>query len=128
MQRAEAFARELKGINESAYRSFHEGLEEILVPLLIEDKDLRRLFSTTNPLESLFSTIRLKATRVKRWRNANSVMHSISTAYRQQKRNFRKLKGYKNIDELFKLRSRLGKAKKKVKGIEVEQELVRRAA
>ncbi len=128
LQRAEAFARELRGINESAYRSFQEGLEEILVPLLIEDKDLRRFFSTTNPLESLFSTIRLKTVRVKRWRNANSVMHWISTAYRQQKRNFRKLKGYKNIDELFKLRSRLGKGKQKVKHIEVEQELARRAA
>lgn len=128
LERAEAFARELKGINESAYRSFQEGLEEILVPLLIEDRELRRFFSTTNPLESLFSTIRLKTLRVKRWRNANSVMHWICTAYRQQKRNLQKLRGYKNIDELFKLRSRLGKAKKKVKRIEIEQELVRRAA
>lgn len=100
-QRAGAFARELRGINESAYRSFQEGLEEVLVPLLIEDRDLRRFFSTTNPLESLFSTIRLKTARVKRWRNANSVMHWICTAYRQQKRNLRKLKGYKNINELF---------------------------
>src|SRR5919108_6173449 len=82
LEKAEAFARELRGINESAYKSFNEGLEEILVPLLIEDRDLRRFFSTTNPLESLFSTIRLKTGRVKRWRNANSVMHWISTVYR----------------------------------------------
>lgn len=60
LEKAEAFARALRGVNESAYRSFHEGLEEILVPLLIEDKDLRRFFSTTNPLESLFSTMHLK--------------------------------------------------------------------
>jgi putative transposase len=129
LERAEEFARELRGVNESAYRSFHEGVEEILVPLLIEDRELRRFFSTTNPMESLFSTIRLKTVRVKRWRNANSVMHWISTAYHQQRRNFRKLRGYKNIGELFKLRSRLGKAKKKVKHIiEAEQELARRAA
>lgn len=55
------------------------------------------------------------------------VMLWISTAYCQQKRNFRKLKGYKNIDELFKLRSRLGIAKKKVTHKEVEKELARRA-
>jgi putative transposase len=128
LERAEAFARELRGVNESAYRSFHEGLEEILVPLLIEDKELRRFFSTTNPIESLFSTIRLKTVRVKRWRNANSVMHWISTAYHQQRRNFRKLSGYKNIGELFKLRSKLGRAKKGMKHIGLELESQRRAA
>ena len=128
LERAEAFARELRGINESAYKSFQEGLEEILVPLLIEDKDLRRFFSTTNPLESLFSTIRLKTGRVRRWRNANSVMHWISTAYRQQKKNLWKLRGYKNINELFELRSRLGKVRKRIKHMENEQELRRRAA
>lgn len=128
LERAEAFARELRGINESAYKSFQEGLEEILVPLLIEDRDLRRFFSTTNPLESLFSTIRLKTGRVRRWRNANSVMHWISTAYRQQKKNLWKLRGYKNIDELFELRSRVGKVRKRIKHMENEQELRRRAA
>jgi len=128
LERAETFARELRGINESAYKSFQEGLEEILVPLLIEDRDLRRFFSTTNPLESLFSTIRFKTGRVKRWRNANSVMHWICTAYRQKKKNLRRLRGYKNINELFKLRSRLGRAKKKMKHIGLEREFQRRAA
>ena len=128
LERAEAFARELRGVNESAYRSFQEGLEEILVPLLIEDRHLRRFFSTTNPLESLFSTLRLKTARVRRWRNANSVMHWISTAYRQQKKNLQKLRGYKNINELYELRSRLEKTKKKIKHTENERELRRRAA
>jgi putative transposase len=128
LERAEVFARELRGINESAYRSFQEGLEEVLVPLLIEDRDLRRFFSTTNPLESLFSTIRLKTARVRRWRNANSVMHWICTAYRQQKKNLRKLRGYKNIDELFELHSRLEKIKKKMKHTRPEGESQRRAA
>lgn len=128
LERAQAFCRELKGINESAYRSFREGLEEILVPLLIEDTELRRFFSTTNPLESLFSTIRLKTGRVKRWRNANSVMHWISSAYRQQEKNLRKLRGYKNIDELFELRTRLEEAKKKVKQTSTIQNHQRRAA
>ena len=127
-ERAVGFARELRRVNESAYRSFCEGLEEVLVPLLIEDRELRRFFSTTNPLESVFSTIRLKTRRVKRWRNANSVMHWISTAYRQQRKNFRKLRGYKNIEELFKLSSRLVKAKKRLKHIELEPDFVRRAA
>jgi transposase-like protein len=128
LERAEAFAGELRGVNESAYRSFREGLEEVLVPLLIEDRDLRRFFSTTNPLESLFSTIRLKTARVKRWRNANSVMHWICTAYRQQKKNLQRVRGYKNINELFKLRSRLARVKKRVKHIGLEGESQRRAA
>jgi transposase-like protein len=128
LERAEAFARELKGVNESAYRSFCEGLEEILVPLLIEDKDVRRFFSTTNPLESLFSTLRLKTGRVRRWRNANSVMHWICTAYSQQKKNLQRVRGYKNINELFKLRSRLARVKKRMKHMENERGFQRRAA
>lgn len=127
-ERAVGFARELRRVNESAYRSFCEGLEEVLVPLLIEDRELRRFFSTTNPLESVFSTIRHKTGRVKRWRNANSVMHWISTAYRQQRKNFRKLRGYKNIEELYKLSSRLVKAKKRLKHMDLEPDFVRRAA
>lgn len=128
LERAEVFARELRGVNESAYRSFQEGLEEILVPLLIEDRNLRRFFSTTNPLESLFSTIRFKTARVRRWRNANSVMYWICTAYRQQKKNLQKLRGYKNINELFELRSRLSRARKRMKHTDNERELRRRAA
>jgi putative transposase len=127
-ERAVGFARELRRVNESAYRSFCEGLNEVLVPLLIEDRELRRFFSTTNPLESVFSTIRLKTGRVKRWRNANSVMHWMSTAYRQQRRNFRRIRGYKNIEELYKLSSRLIKAKKRLKHIDLEPDFVRRAA
>jgi hypothetical protein len=55
-------------------------------------------------------------------------MYWICTAHRQQKKNLRKLRGYKNIDELFKLRSRLGKAKKRMKHTENEREFERRAA
>jgi len=55
-------------------------------------------------------------------------MHWISTAYRQQRKNLRKLRGYKNIEELFKLSSRLVKAKKRLKHIELEPDFVRRAA
>lgn len=127
-ERAVAFARELRRVNESAYRSFCEGLEEVLVPLLIEDRELRRFFSTTNPLESVFSMIRHKTGRVRRWRNANSVMHWISSAYRQQRGNFRKIRGYKNIDELYKLSSRLSKAKKRLKHMPIEPDFARRAA
>jgi transposase-like protein len=128
VERAEAFARELRGVNESAYKSFNEGLEEILVPLLIEDKGLRKFFSTTNALESVFSTIRLKTGRVRRWRNANSVMHWICTAYRQQKKNLHKIRGYRNINELFELRSRLSRARKQLKHTDMEREFQRRAA
>lgn len=118
-ERAVAFARELGRVNESAYRSFCEGLEEVLVPLLIEDREL---------MESVFSMIRLKTGRIKRWGNANSVMHWISSAYRQQRRNFWRIKGYKNIEELYKLSSRLEKAKKRLKHILIEPDFVRRAA
>jgi putative transposase len=102
-QRAAAFARQLRRVNDSAYRSFCEGLDEILETLLIEDRELRRSFSTTIPLESFFSMVRLKTGRVRRWRNADSVMGWISSAYSQQTGNFRKIRVYKNIDELYKL-------------------------
>lgn len=99
-----------------------------MILLLIEDRELRRFFSTTNPLESLFSTLRLKTGRIRRWRNANSVMHWLPTAYRRRKKNLHKLRGYKNIDELFKLRSRLARVKKRMKHIGLEGESQRRAA
>jgi transposase-like protein len=101
------FAQDLKAINISACNSFQEGLPEILVPLLIENKNLRKFFSTTNALESVFSVIRQKTGRVKRWRSANSVLYWVATGYAQQKKNMRKIWGYKAISELEKLPNRL---------------------
>ena len=109
---AAKFSAELKSINQSAYNSFQEGLSEILVPLLIEDKNLRKFFSTTNAMESMFSTIRSKTGRVKRWRHANSVLYWVATGYAQQKKNLNRIRGYQAIGELPKLEERFKSIRK----------------
>lgn len=118
---AAKFSAELKSINQSACNSFQEGLPEILVPLLIEDKNLRRFFSTTNAMESMFSTIRSKTGRVKRWRHANSVLYWVATGYAQQKKNLNRIRGYEAIGELAKLAERFKAIQKdKVVGFKKE--------
>jgi len=119
---AEAFHRDLKKVNLSAANSFREGMEGILVPLLIEDKQLRKFFSTTNAIESLFSMIRGKTGRVKRWRTANSVMYWMATGYRQQKKNLNRISGYRSILEINGLKERLSDAQKRLKVVSFKAE------
>jgi len=110
--------KELAKYNESAANSFKDGLEEMLVPLLISDRKLRRFFSSTNPMESINSMIETKTTRVRRWRNANQIMYWIATAHRQQVKNFNKIKGYQSIGELARLKECLVWEKKLMKSEE----------
>jgi hypothetical protein len=60
VERAEAFARELRRVNESAYRSFCEGLEEILVPLLIKDRELKEALFHYEPVGVAILDITIK--------------------------------------------------------------------
>lgn len=104
--------KELAKYNQSAAASFKEGLEELLVPLLIQDKKLRNFFSSTNPIESFNSTIEGKTSRVRNWRNPNQILYWVATAHRQQQKNFNKIKGHKSIGELAKLKEVLAWEKK----------------
>jgi transposase-like protein len=114
MDRACALHKQLAKVNVTAANSLAEGLFELLVANLIKDKNLRAFFSTTNAIESMFSVLEVKTGRVRRWRSANSVMFWCATAYRQQKKNFHAIRGYKAIAELDQLKTRLAQAKEKL--------------
>ena len=103
-QKALHFHLALKRINETAARSWEECMPEILTFLQITDPELRRVFSTTNPIESLFSAIRSITGRVKRWRDQNQILYWCAGSYFRVQPNFRRVRGYKMLDQLSKLR------------------------
>ena len=94
------FSNELAAFNRSAQASWEEGFPETILVLQISDPDLRRFFSTTNPLESLFSSIRTVSGRVKRWRTANQAMYWTAGAYSRVSKNLNKIRGYRNLNQL----------------------------
>ena len=94
------FAADLMKINETAARSWLEAFPETITCLQIKDKDLRRSFSTTNAIESLFSSVRLVTGRVKRWRNSNHALYWTAGAYFRIQPNMRKVRGFRSLNQL----------------------------
>ncbi len=94
------FATDLSKINDTAARSWNEAFPETITVLQLKDKDLRRSLSTTNAIESMFSSVRLVTGRVKRWRNANQALYWTAGAYFRIQPNMKKIRGFKAIKEL----------------------------
>ena len=93
--------RELMGVNPSAARSLEEGLEETLtlhrlaVPAL-----LRRTLRTTNPIESVFDTVRTACRNVKRWRPGDQRERWIGSGLLFAEQKFRRIDGYRELPKL----------------------------
>jgi len=94
------FAADLSKINETASRSWLEAFPETITILQIKDLDLRKTFSTTNAIESLFSSVRLITGRVKRWRNANHALYWTAGSYFRIQPNMRKVRGFRVLNQL----------------------------
>jgi transposase-like protein len=90
--------RELMGVNPSAARSLEEGLEETLtlhklnVPL-----PLRKTLRTTNPIESVFDTVRTACRNVKRWRPGDQRERWICSGLAFAENKFRRIDGYREL-------------------------------
>jgi transposase-like protein len=85
----------------SAAQSMLEGLEETLtLHKLGASKLLRQSLCSTNSIESLNSGIRHITKRVKRWRKSDMVMRWVLTGIIESEKNFKKIRGYKDIDLL----------------------------
>ncbi len=99
----------LRGINESAADSLLEAIEEILtlhrlkVPAL-----LRKTLHSTNPIESMFSTVRDCEGNIKRYRGSRMSQRWLAAVCLHCEKGFKRVKGYKDINEV-------------VRRIEVEQ-------
>jgi transposase-like protein len=103
------YERWLRGINESAADSLLEALEEILtlqrlkVPAL-----LRKTLHSTNPIESMFSTVRDCEGNIKRYRGSRMSQRWLAAVCLHCEKGFKRVKGYRGIKEV-------------VRRIEVEQ-------
>lgn len=85
----------LRGINESAADSLMEAIEDILtlhrlkVPSL-----LRKTLHSTNPIESMFSTVRDIEGNIKRYRNSAMMQRWLASVLLYSEKGFRRIKGH----------------------------------
>jgi transposase-like protein len=88
----------LRGINESAADSLMEAIEEILtlhrlnVPPL-----LRKTLHSTNPIESMFSTVRDCEGNIKRYRNSRMMQRWLASVLLHCEKGFNRIKGFASI-------------------------------
>jgi len=93
-----AFERWLRGINESAADSLLEAIEEILtlhrlkVPAL-----LRKTLHSTNPIESMFATVRDCEGNIKRYRDSRMAQRWLAAVCFYCEKGFRRVKGFAAI-------------------------------
>ena len=87
------FEKWLRGINESSADSLMEAMEEILtlhrlkVPAL-----LRKTLHSTNPIESMFSTVRDCEGNIKRYRNSKMMQRWLAAVLLFSEKGFRRIK------------------------------------
>jgi putative transposase len=91
----------LRSINESAADSLLEAIEEILtlhrlkVPAL-----LRKTLHSSNPIESMFSTVRDAESNIKRYRNSKMMQRWLAAVLLYSEKGFRRIKGYASITDV----------------------------
>jgi putative transposase len=97
------FEKWLRKRNESAADSLLEAFDEILtlhrlkVPAM-----LRRTLHSTNPIESMFSTVRELELNIKRYRGSKMMQRWLATVLLECEAGFRKVKGYEYINDVVK--------------------------
>lgn len=95
------FEKWLRAINASAADSLMEAIEEILtlhrlkVPAL-----LRKTLTSTNPIESMFSTVRNCEGNIKRYRTSAMAQRWLASVLLHCEKGFRRIKGYRDIPQI----------------------------
>ena len=96
-----AFEKWLRKINESAADSLLEAIEEILTIHRLEVPALlRKTLHSTNPIESMFSTVRDCERNIKRYRGSSMAQRWLAAVCLHCEHGFRRIKGYASIDEV----------------------------
>jgi len=91
----------LRGINESAADSLLEAFEDILTLHRLKVPGLlRKTLTCTNPIESMFSTVRDCEGNIKRYRNSAMSQRWLATVLSYCETGFRRVKGYLGIPEV----------------------------
>ena len=91
----------LKRHNVSALTSYLEAKDDLLaIHRLQIGAELRALFSTTNPIESLNSLLEEDLRRVKRWRDSQHFQRWMATACLRNEKRMRRVKGHRGLPAL----------------------------
>jgi transposase-like protein len=91
----------LQRISPDAAASLEEGLDETLTVIRLGIPEiLRRTLSNTNVIESALSVTRNVTARVKRWRDGDMRRRWCCAGLQRAEEKFRRVKGYKQIDQL----------------------------
>ena len=93
---------ELVGLSESAAGSLAEGMEETLtLHKLGLTGDLKRVFSSTNSIESMFSMARRYKRNVKKWKkNTKHIERTLVVTLMEAERRFHRVRGYRELKDL----------------------------
>lgn len=93
---------ELVSLNESAAGSLLEGMEETLtVHKLGLTGDLKRILSSTNSIESMFSMSRKYKRNVKKWNTkTNHIERTLVMTLIEAEGRFRRVRGYRELKDL----------------------------
>lgn len=96
-----SIVKELEITYPGAASSLMEGLEETLTGHKLNVPGILRVrLSTTNPIESAHSLVRVTSSRVKRWQNGKQVLRWIATGMMVAEEKFHRINGYKYIPAL----------------------------
>jgi len=88
----------LRLINESAADSLCEAMEEILTLHRLKVPGLlRKTLHTTNPIESMFATVRDCENNIKRYRGSKMMQRWLATVLLYAEEGFRRVKGFASI-------------------------------
>jgi transposase-like protein len=118
----ERLATSLQKAHPGAAASLKEGLEETVTVLdLGLGKALRRTLSTTNPIESMFSTVRRVSQRVTRWENGTMVLRWALAGIQEAERKFRRLMGKVDMPKLIAALRRIDRERHSTNGAVVKK-------
>jgi putative transposase len=113
-QALDGIHRELMHLNPSAARSLAEGLQETLtVHRLHVPQQLRMTLASTNVIESAFSIVETVCRNVKRWHGGDQRERWIGSGLLIAQKQFRRVRGHKQIPELLRVLETLKPPSKK---------------
>ena len=97
----ETLASEFDHMHPGAARSLREGLEETLTVIgLGITGPLKRTLQSTNPCESMISTIRDTSRNVTHWQSGEMCLRWTAAGMLQAERQFQRLTGYRHLAQL----------------------------
>jgi putative transposase len=88
----------LEGVNSAAAESLREAFEDTLtIHKLGIPELLRKSLSSTNPIESCFSTTRDRCRNVRRWKTSDMAMRWAGTMLLETESRFHRVNGYRQL-------------------------------